>query len=152
LSLQLESTRTFYLSLLDDSLKSSAIDLKIGNIHGFVPFNWQIERVKIADRHGLWLDIKNLHFDWSFFSLIAQKIKVKTISASSISIYRLPDIPLSREKNPQQNKQNNNSALSISLPFVFEINELKLEKILIAKKLLDGLSEPQSKTKQDFFL
>ncbi len=98
LSFQIDVTRKLYLNSLTDSLKVFQIDLHIGQISGFFPFNWQLDTLKIADKNGEWLDIQDLQLDFSFVRLFNFAIEVNTLSAHSIRVNRLPEFPSSEEK------------------------------------------------------
>jgi len=147
LSLQLQSSQNFYLSVLNDLLKPSEVELKIGKINGFFPFNWRINSLKVADSKSEWIEVNDLKFDWLLSSLINQQLEINTLSASSIIVYHIPSFPISNKKQPQKKKDNSDS---LNLPFALKVNKLNVNQVLLAKQLLIDSPNPIEIEKQNF--
>ncbi len=142
-SLQIESSKNFYIKTLNSSLTSSGIKLKMGKINGFFPFNWSVESLNVADKNDDWLEIKNLYLDWSPMSLFDGNLALNEVSATSIIIYHIPAFPKLKQQPKQPLNTQNESSLSITnLPFSINVNKLDVQQLFLAKALLIGSSKP----------
>ena len=100
----------------------------IGEIEGWIPFHIRLAEFSISDDRGVWLDIRDLAFEWSFQALLSGRIDIQRLAAAQISLERLPPGEEKAATKPQEEPK----------PFVLPeaIPPITIEKIDIAKLVL----------------
>ena len=58
----------------------------IGEIEGWIPFHIRLAEFSISDDRGVWLDIRDLAFEWSFQALLSGRIDIQRLAAAQISL------------------------------------------------------------------
>src|SRR6185295_3047777 len=56
----------------------------ISGSHGYFPTQLTIDRIEVADRRGVWLQIDQAHVDWAFTSLFSDKLRIERLAVQRI--------------------------------------------------------------------
>jgi autotransporter translocation and assembly factor TamB len=81
------------------------VEVHIGRIRGWVPMAMQVERVRISDASGTWLDLENLHARWMMTDLLEGRIRLTELGADQVEWTRLPKtrtMPGARERRSSE--------------------------------------------------
>ena len=91
LLLQTETVKK-QLSTRLSTLLSTESDRKIlvGDLEGWLPFHIRLAEFSVSDDGGVWLDIRDLVFEWSPGALLSGRIVIELLAAGKISLERLP--------------------------------------------------------------
>lgn len=65
-------------------------DAKVEGLGGFFPNRLHADRVEIADKKGVWLQIEQASLRWSALALLSNHVRVEEISAARITVLRRP--------------------------------------------------------------
>ncbi len=103
---------------------ASSEDMRIAihGPHGYFPTHLTIERIELADRRGVWLQIDQAHVDWDFLSLFSDRLRVNRLVAQRIDVVRAPDPP--RTPAPPSS-----SGGGFSLPMGLDLKALAVDEI-----------------------
>ena len=83
------------LSRLASNLLSGAMGqtVRVEAISGIFPIDFTLGRLAMADEHGVWLAVKDLHLAWSPLALLRGRVLVRAVTADIIRLRRIPQSP-----------------------------------------------------------
>jgi len=125
---------------LSQTLSDEEVQIKISPIEGFFPFTIHFDELSIADKKGVWLQLKKAQLAWSFSALLTGEIQIDELSMQQLWVKRLPP---SKEEPDEENVAveipTSLPELDLDLPLVnvrhMGIEEIKLEKAVIGQSL-----------------
>ncbi|TXH34476.1 MAG: hypothetical protein E6Q98_18315 [Rhodospirillaceae bacterium] len=131
--LQTEAGRQQILSLVRDQTAAGPVHIEAGKIEGLIPFDMKLVDIKLSDTQGIWLEADQLHLAWSPSRLFARQVRIDDVSAGTISLHRLPDIPPSTEPEPARPDE---GPLLPSLPVTIDLQHLAIDRIDLGQPVL----------------
>ncbi|WP_188720497.1 translocation/assembly module TamB domain-containing protein [Actibacterium pelagium] len=85
-----DDDRTFLQGLIEDNLSGAGREVRIEGFEGALSSKATLKKLTIADDQGIWLTLQDATLDWSRSKLLSGRLEVKTLSAKSIDLPRLP--------------------------------------------------------------
>ena len=64
--------------------------VEISDIEGTLPLDIQVDTIRLADRDGVWLEMRSVAFDWSPSALASGRLQIDEIGAERVEIKRTP--------------------------------------------------------------
>ena len=86
-----ESDQSYLAAFLEDSLSEAGRDVRVIGFEGALSSRATITTLTIADDIGVWLTVEGAVLDWSQSSLLSGELKINELSATSITLSRLPE-------------------------------------------------------------
>ncbi len=77
-------------SLVSGALSGEDKTAEIAGIEGFLPFDMRIDRVRLGDPQGYWLEIDGARFHLVPSALLHLKVEIATVGAERVALNRLP--------------------------------------------------------------
>lgn len=87
-----DSDKDYLTAFLEESLSDAGREVTITGFDGALSSRASIERLTIADAKGPWLTLEGVVLDWSQSSLLSGELVVNELSATHLSITRMPDL------------------------------------------------------------
>ena len=72
------------------ALSNAETSVRLTGLHGLVPFDVRLERLRLADATGPWLEVDDLRISISPRALLRGRLEVDELSASRLALHRLP--------------------------------------------------------------
>ncbi|MEC8295338.1 MAG: hypothetical protein VX083_17750, partial [Pseudomonadota bacterium] len=88
-----EDDRGYLEALLEDTLSDAGREIDIIGFEGALSSVASIERLTIADDQGIWITLEEVELDWKRSALLRGRLEVNKLSAKTLDLSRLPDIP-----------------------------------------------------------
>lgn len=82
--------RGFLTRKIEESLAGAGRDVKLEGFRGVLTSQASFEKLTIADDTGIWLTLTDVVLDWKRAALLRGRFEVKTLSAKSLDLQRLP--------------------------------------------------------------
>ena len=86
-----EDDRGFLTRKIEESLAGAGRDVKLEGFRGVLTSQASFEKLTIADDTGIWLTLTDVVLDWKRAALLRGRVEVKTLSAKSLDLQRLPE-------------------------------------------------------------
>ena len=64
--------------------------LVISSLEGSFPQDLRVPSIIMSDRNGPYLEVKNVHFQWSPLSALTGTLHIETLSVDSVALHRVP--------------------------------------------------------------
>ncbi len=77
-------------SLASGALSGEGKTAEIAGIEGFLPFDMRVDRVRLGDPQGHWLEIDGARFHLVPSALLRLKVEISTVGAKRLALNRLP--------------------------------------------------------------
>ena len=77
-------------ALLTDLLSTPEQRIELSGLRGTVPFDLRLERVRLADGEGPWLEAEDVRFVLAARDLLRLAVTVREIGAARVTVHRLP--------------------------------------------------------------
>ena len=77
-------------SLASGALSGEGKTAEITGIEGFLPFDMRVERVRLGDPQGHWLEIDGARFHLVPSALLRRKVEIAAVGAERVALNRLP--------------------------------------------------------------
>lgn len=123
--------RGFLTDFLEDNLSDAGRQVIITGFAGALSSRATIETLTIADDAGIWLTIEGVTLDWSRSSLLSGALEVSELSATSITMTRIPDTGDGGLPSPEA------SGFSLpELPVSIDISNVAVERIVLGEAVL----------------
>src|SRR3546814_20599703 len=74
------------VQLIETAAASPSLDVRIGRLDGFVPFDLTVVNLAVADGRGVWLTIDRARFAWSPLDLLDRVLHVVLVKADPIRV------------------------------------------------------------------
>jgi autotransporter translocation and assembly factor TamB len=97
--------------LVNAVTKDTATPVVLGRMQGSLLHDLHVDSVSVADRYGVWLDIKDAHLVWSPVALLTGQYGIKRIDVAHMGLHRLPD--MEQETQPEESKKTKSSSFSL---------------------------------------
>jgi translocation and assembly module TamB len=108
--------------------------MRIGQLTGFIPFDFQIETFAAADPQGDWLVLKKVQVRWSVLHLFKGDLRFSRLGADTIEITRLPEPNASATAGQDTGRLRTLLLQRLRLSHFF-VNRLILGKALLGKQV-----------------
>ncbi len=108
-------------ALISARMSNEAYRLEIRELTGLVPFSPAAERITLADGKGTFLRLRNISLNWSPFSLLGERIKIRRIEADELMLERLP--PAAGAAAPKEKRA---SPSGVAFP---DLPKLRIQKL-----------------------
>lgn len=63
---------------------------QLAGLQGLIPFDFRLERLRLADAEGAWLEVDDLRMSASPWALLRGRLDIHELSASRLALHRLP--------------------------------------------------------------
>lgn len=93
--------------------RSADVQVRVGNISGWIPGNVLIDRLEVGDAQGEWLAARNLHCRWIVRELFEGRVRLRQLGADEIELHRLPKS--NRTTAPRKKEEKGASWFAIQL-------------------------------------
>lgn len=85
---------------LERSLTGQGQKAEVSGLGGLLPFAVRLERLRLSDDRGTWLEVDKAHADLAPTALLAGRVEVRELGAERIALERLPQTPAAAEPAP----------------------------------------------------
>ncbi len=120
-------------SALERSLSSDTVKAEVSGLGGLLPFSVRLEKLRLSDERGTWLEVEEARADLSPTALLAGSVAIRELSAKRVAIARLPERQPPSEPSPKAVPEL--PALPESLPAV-RVDRLALPHLELGAPLL----------------
>lgn len=76
---------------LSSFLSTAESTIEIEGLQGWIPIDMRLDRLRIADQDGLWLEATGIVADWSPTSLLNGRIQIDRLRAEQVHLSRIPE-------------------------------------------------------------
>ena len=128
--LQTDSGRRWLVATIEGAASGPEAALKLGTLSGGVPFDLTLSEVRMADRDGVWLTLRDAHLALNPWALLARRVEVTELSAAQVVVERSP--APSAEPQPARSTQ---PALP-KLPVSVQLDRLAVGELRLGEALL----------------
>jgi translocation and assembly module TamB len=122
--LQTSAGKSWLAATLNRALAGPTSSIRVGAITGFVPFDFQVSRIELADTNGSWLAIDKAALAWSPSSLLRGVARVDRLTANEVRILRQPA--------PSQPSASSDRSLLSRLPVGIELGVFRIAHLAIS--------------------
>lgn len=77
-------------SMLERQLAGAAGGAEVAGLSGLLPFAVRLERLRLADAEGTWLEVDEARLDLAPGALLAGRVEIREAGAARIALHRLP--------------------------------------------------------------
>ncbi|WP_445599936.1 translocation/assembly module TamB domain-containing protein [Azospirillum sp. A39] len=110
------------------------LQVRIGEISGFVPFNFRVSTVSVADRDGEWLRLEGLHLNLAPSALFSGRLGADAIEAARVVVERAP--AASAAAPPPEEEPGGPASLLPDLPIGVQVDRLAVDELRLGAPLL----------------
>ena len=125
--LQTRLGQRWLMNVIASMASSPDMRVAIRGSYGTFPTHLTIDRIELADRRGVWLQVDQAQVDWAFLSLFSDRLRIDQLAARRIEVVREPDPP--HEPAPPS------SGGGISLPIGIDLKALAVDEIHVRAPL-----------------
>ncbi|WP_425092269.1 translocation/assembly module TamB domain-containing protein [Tropicimonas sp. S265A] len=120
--------------LLERSLSSDNMRVRVEGLEGALSSEAQIERISFADTEGIWLTIENAVLDWNRAALLRGRVSVNRLEARRITVERTP-VSNAEPELPSPTARQEPFSLP-ELPVSISIGTIAVPEIVLGEGLL----------------
>ncbi len=125
-----EQEKSALLIYVEEQLSSPNRKISISGINGVLSSNAEIDRITIADREGVWLEINNAEIVWTRSALLTGSLVVDKLAAKSVTVSRQPLPDEGGVPSPEA------SGFAIpELPVSVNLNELAIDEVTFGQEV-----------------
>lgn len=128
--LQTDSGRRWLVATIEGAASGPEATLTLGTLSGSVPFDLRLSEVRMADRDGVWLTLRDAHLALTPWALAARRVEVTDLAAAQVVVERPP--AASAEPPPEKTAQ---PALP-KLPVTIALDRLAVGELRLGAALL----------------
>lgn len=77
-------------TMLERSLAGETGSAEVGGLAGLLPFAVRLERLRLGDARGTWLEVDEARLDLAPGALLAGRVEIREAGAARIALHRLP--------------------------------------------------------------
>ncbi|CAN1485135.1 Translocation and assembly module TamB [Paracoccaceae bacterium] len=126
-----ESDQSYLAAFLEDSLSDAGREVRVIGFEGALSSRATFTTLTIADEIGVWLTVEGAVLDWSQSSLLSGDLDISEISASSITLSRLPETGSAALPAPEA------TGFSLpELPVSIDIGSIVAERIILGETVV----------------
>ncbi|HYH39153.1 MAG TPA: translocation/assembly module TamB domain-containing protein [Azospirillum sp.] len=130
--LQSESGRRWLVATIEGAASGPDSSLSLGTLSGRVPFDLTLSDVRMADRDGVWLTLRDAHLALNPWALLQRRVEVTELTAAQVAVERAP-VP-STEPQPASSTQPGLPRLPVSVAVDrLAVGELRLGEALLGE-------------------
>lgn len=127
-----DDDRGFLTRKIEESLAGAGREVKLEGFRGVLTSQASFEKLTIADDTGIWLTLTDVVLDWKRAALLRGRFEVKTLSAKSLDLQRLPQ---SEDKTEIPAAEAGGFSLP-ELPVSINIETFKVDEISLGDPIL----------------
>ncbi|MEO5376995.1 MAG: translocation/assembly module TamB domain-containing protein [Magnetococcus sp. DMHC-6] len=134
---------TRYLAAL---LSSKTHSVQIEHLNGTLPFDISLEHLTFADAQGVWLEMDQLHLDWSFVDLLQGRLHITNLAVNKFILHHLPSYPPEEQheefsSSPELSSNQWSAFLKNNFPNIeqLSIHRLELGEAVMGKAAVLGI-------------
>lgn len=120
-------------TMLERTLAGETGGAEVRGLSGLLPFAVRLERLRLADAEGVWLEVDDARLDLAPAALLAGRVELREASAERVAVHRLP--PGEAEPEPAAAGLPELPALPESLP-PLALDRLALPRVELGAPLL----------------
>lgn len=124
--------RSYLTALLEDNLSGAGRKVTVTGFAGALSSRATIQQLTIADDQGIWITLDDVVLDWSRTALLSGEVIINELSASTITLARLPD---QGEEELTPEAQPFTFALP-ELPVSVDIGEIRADQVVLGESVL----------------
>ncbi|WP_448192048.1 translocation/assembly module TamB domain-containing protein [Azospirillum sp. sgz301742] len=128
--LQTDAGRRWLVATIEGAASGPDATLRLGTLSGRVPFDLTLSEIRMADREGVWLTLRDAHLALNPMALPARRVEIKELSAAQVVVERPP--AASAEPQPKSSAQ---PALP-KLPVTVALDRLAVGELRLGEALL----------------
>ncbi|MGH6899130.1 MAG: hypothetical protein ACREJ5_21705, partial [Geminicoccaceae bacterium] len=87
---QTDAGRRLIAGQLGRALTSAGTTAHLEGLHGLIPFDLRLERLRLADAEGPWLELDDARLSWSPAALLRGRLEIDELGARRLALLRLP--------------------------------------------------------------
>jgi translocation and assembly module TamB len=133
--LQTEWGRREIASLASGALSGGGKTAEIAGIEGFLPFDMRVDRVRLGDPEGHWLEIDGARFHLVPSALLHLQVEIPTVGAERIALNRLPPSAPTREP-PEPFTFPSLPELPKSLPVAVDVGRIFVDRLELGQPVM----------------
>jgi translocation and assembly module TamB len=124
-------------ALIGDLASSPEMRVRIGGIDGFVPFDFALKDVALADAEGTWATVDRARLAWSPGALFDGVLQVDALTAGRVALDRLPPAAEPAEPEPAEAEPFDPADIALpDLPLGVRVDRLAVEEIALGAPVL----------------
>lgn len=122
--------------LLESLVSTPDMQVRIDGIGGFVPFDFTVAEIALADRDGSWATLEQARLAWSFGALFDGVLQVDALTAERLAVERLPPPAAEPEPEPEAPPFDPADIALPELPVGIRLDRLAVDEIALAEPVL----------------
>lgn len=115
--------------------KEGRVRLKFGELQGFFPFHFRLDRLQVSDGDGPWMVAEEIVMHWSPLPLLSGRLCIRELQAERLGIDRIPETD-TREREPAKELPKWPAALKRLRLERFVVKRLELGKSIAGERAL----------------
>ncbi|MEM6478908.1 MAG: hypothetical protein AAF647_07660, partial [Pseudomonadota bacterium] len=117
--------------LLENQLSNEERKVEITGFEGALTARATIDRIRVSDAQGVWLEARGLLLDWNRAALLAGRLDVRALTAEQISLLRAP-----QSAGPQLPSEEASGFRIPDLPVAVALDRLEIGRLRLGESLL----------------
>ncbi len=122
-------------SLASGALSGERKTAEIAGIEGFLPFDMRVDRVRLGDPQGHWLEIDGARFHLVPSALLYLKVEIAAVGAERVALNRLPPSAPTREP-PEPFTLPSLPELPKSLPVAVDVPRIFVDRLDLGQPVI----------------
>ncbi|MCB1969226.1 MAG: translocation/assembly module TamB domain-containing protein [Geminicoccaceae bacterium] len=135
-ALQTRFARDKIATLIQQALTDENQTAEVDGLGGLLPFDIRLASFRLADSHGIWLEVDDARLETSPWRLISRQVVIDRLGATRIAVLRSPDLPPSEPQPDQPFSLPQPPDLPESLPVALDAGEIRVDRIELGEPLL----------------
>ncbi|WP_029009795.1 translocation/assembly module TamB domain-containing protein [Azospirillum halopraeferens] len=128
--------RGWIASTIERLVSGPDLQVRIGEISGFVPLNFRVSEITVADREGVWMRLDDLHLNLAPTALFSGRLGANALEAARVSVDRAP--VGSADPAPPPEEPVGPVSLLPDLPIGVAIDRLAVQELRLGADLAGG--------------
>ena len=87
---QTDAGKRLIAEQLGRALSSADTTARLEGLGGLIPFDLRLERLRLADAEGPWLELDDARLSWSPAALLRGRLEIDELGARRLALLRLP--------------------------------------------------------------
>ncbi|HET8727364.1 MAG TPA: translocation/assembly module TamB domain-containing protein [Alphaproteobacteria bacterium] len=120
------------VQLAEGLATTPSMEIRIGGLEGFVPFDFAVTDIALADANGVWLTADRVRLDWAPLALFGRVLHVEALEAGAVRVAR-PPVPTAEAEEPPSEPT---GKLLPDLPVAIKLDRLDIGEIALGEPVL----------------